>query len=149
MTGQRVAILDASRALTSRDRNHPSSHIDSQPKTPILPSKLTSSPSKAGTQEEKRRDEKGKNTISPADGVLQPIPRFPDLIREAVQEALNSDPAIAAENVLNATGPSQTPQSMRRHRVAQIDIGVICDVDFVDRLAPRLHSRILRALISV
>lgn len=153
MTEHRVAILDASLSLTSRAIPG-RSQTTPQSKTPKLASKSKSaaSSSKAANQLEKSQGEIGKSTAPQGFGILQPIPDFTNLVREAVREALRSDvPATTSDQALNPSSSSQTPhatQTKWKHRIAQIDIGVVCDVEFIDRLAPRLHSRILSALSS-
>lgn len=145
----------------------------SQPATPKLAAKAKPSPSPLkGKHEEKITDVAiGPNKTAGRENselsILKPIPNFSEIVKEAVQEAMRSifssggqphpagalSPGIMPASSLGPTptivlpsSPSNPRATLNHVHIAQLDVGLICDVDVVSHLAARLHSGILRAL---
>lgn len=165
LTGRRVAILDAGRSTTLQMRKELSplgSSMKGNPdqiKTPTLsakgkPGQNPITPSKLGKLNEKTAPNVGqeKYPLSADVGILQSIPNFTSIVREAVREALSSGPSSKTSTTPGTTdSPADQffQQTLKHSRIAQIDVGVICDVDAVDPLAGRLHAQVLRTLVAV
>ncbi|KAI5116984.1 hypothetical protein M0805_001593 [Coniferiporia weirii] len=142
MKGRRVAILDASLRVANF--------------TPYARAKLGAVAGSAKSKAWKQDDEiksVGKSVPNMVDkmpnlqeiGVLLPIPRFADLVREAVRDAMDSNNTSPVPGA--SSDYSQLPT--KRRCVVQIDTGLICDVDAVELYAPRVHSRILKSLADL
>jgi mediator of RNA polymerase II transcription subunit 14 len=111
MKDQRVAILDGSHSLYGPDIASSQASVSGSPKR--------------GVQQ---------SSSSHGDGLgLQPIPRFREILREAVGEVLAS----------NSIGQHE---AMGRGQIVLVDVGVVCETAAVRAVTRALHARVVDSL---
>jgi len=178
MSERRVAILDSALSLSRRSSaNHNDTAVkpESTPLTPKLAAKqkpalaTVASPASRSTKQAERSELPAATDASRL-GSLQPIPNFSELLRDALQDTIESMPSLAGPVFRNNLVPPSTPpisgpnpavppsivlsssasqllaKKSKKLQVAQLDIGLVCDVEIVQHLVPRLHSRVLKVL---
>jgi len=124
MTEQRVAILDASHSLfkPSPVRIDGLAGVPSEPTSSSTISASTSSTSTSSSNKNGSPKRSGINDL-----LLQPIPDFPTITKEAVAEA-------CLEGSVGAKAP------------VDVKVGVICEASAVGVIAQALHSRVVEKL---
>ncbi|EJD03366.1 MED14-domain-containing protein [Fomitiporia mediterranea MF3/22] len=148
MTGRRVVILDAS--LSARTTCQATQGRGKQISSIVAKSRL-------GKEADKEKSTTGtpsspnKSPSRTQTGVLLPIPGFDQLIQDAIRESINNNSSRSPSSISTSTLP--TNQSSRIHlskkmNAVHLDSGVMCNVDAVESLAPRIHSRVLKSLAS-
>ena len=121
MSGRRVAVLDASLVVVSRQRG------------------VTAKEKKQKNRKEDKVSANSKALAQQSGGLL-PIPGLPELVQNSVRDAMKSTSSNRAPS-----GPSQYIKAMG---VVQLDSGLICDIDVIENLAIQIHSGVLQRLVS-
>jgi mediator of RNA polymerase II transcription subunit 14 len=138
MREARVLILDASETLFRADRPAPAELREAGPTAESSaqeksssggpPAKVPSPKTSSVVPDSSTPDTLSSMTTELTSLGLQPIPRFREIISDAVREVVESDPTVAGS------------------RIAALEVGVVCDKGVVRAIGRALHRRVIREL---
>lgn len=135
MTGRRAAILDAGSTLS-----------DLAPRKRIPADSFKNAPRPSEKFSNANDSASGYNILDGQAGMLQTIPNFSSLVREAVRDALDTNASHPMSSVPALPTVTSEDVPLKPMRIAQIGAGLICDVDDLEKFADGVHRRILRSL---